>query len=102
MTDFDTDALPKRQLPLWRRLLDGLRHGFEAAVTGVMLALIQLYRWILSPFIGGQCRFYPTCSIYAREAIKLHGPWRGCVLAAKRLGCCHPLHPGGNDPVPPK
>lgn len=93
---------PKRTRPLWRRLLDWLRHWFDAAVTAVMLLLIQLYRWILSPFIGGQCRFYPTCSIYAREAIKRHGPWRGALLAAKRLGRCHPLHPGGNDPVPPK
>ena len=93
---------PPHRRSLWRRLLDALRRWLDGFVTTIMLVLIQLYRWILSPFIGGQCRFYPTCSIYAREAIKLHGPWRGSVLAAKRLGRCHPLHPGGNDPVPPK
>lgn len=85
----------------WQKLGRALRHALEQVVVALMLALIQLYRWILSPFIGGQCRFYPTCSVYAREAIKLHGPWRGALLAAKRLGRCHPLHPGGNDPVPP-
>lgn len=84
------------------RLLNGLRRLLERVVVALMLTLIQLYRWLLSPFIGGQCRFYPTCSVYAREAITLHGPWRGALLAAKRLGRCHPLHPGGNDPVPPK
>ena len=93
---------PPHRRSLWRRLLDALRRWLDGFVTTIMLVLIQLYRWILSPFIGGQCRFYPTCSIYAREAIKLHGPWRGSMLAAKRLGRCHPLHPGGNDPVPPK
>lgn len=72
----------------------------NAPVTWLLLALIQLYRWILSPFIGGQCRFYPTCSVYAREAIQVHGPWRGSLLAIKRIGRCHPMHPGGNDPVP--
>jgi len=77
------------------------RQLLERIVVVVMLVLIQLYRWILSPFIGGQCRFYPTCSVYARESIKQHGPWRGVALAVKRLGRCHPLHPGGNDPVPP-
>ncbi len=93
---------PPHRRSLWRRLLDALRRWLDGFVTTIMLVLIQLYRWILSPFIGGQCRFYPTCSIYAREAIKLHGPWRGSMLAAKRLSRCHPLHPGGNDPVPPK
>ena len=69
-------------------------------VAAFFLFLIQLYRWILSPFIGGQCRFYPTCSVYAREAIQLHGPWYGSWLALKRIGRCHPRHPGGPDPVP--
>ncbi len=87
--------------PLWSRVLHWLRKWLERGVVALLLMLIQLYRWILSPFIGGQCRFYPTCSIYAREAIKLHGPWRGSALAARRIGRCHPLNPGGNDPVPP-
>lgn len=87
--------------PWWLRLLRRLRQWLERGAVALLLALIQLYRWILSPFIGGQCRFHPTCSRYAREAILVHGPWRGSVMAAKRIGRCHPLNPGGNDPVPP-
>lgn len=64
------------------------------------LAAIRGYQLTLSPFIGGQCRFYPTCSHYAVEAIERHGPWRGGWLAVRRLGRCHPFHPGGVDPVP--
>lgn len=62
--------------------------------------LIRLYQWTLSPLIGPACRFHPTCSQYALEAIRLHGAFRGGVLALKRLSRCHPWHPGGVDPVP--
>ncbi len=61
---------------------------------------IRLYQWTLSPFLGRQCRFYPTCSHYAHEAIEEFGAVRGSVLAARRLGRCHPFHPGGVDLVP--
>ncbi len=64
----------KAQDPWWLRLLRRLRQWLERGVVALLLILIQLYRWFLSPFIGGQCRFYPTCSVYAREAIKRHGP----------------------------
>lgn len=63
-------------------------------------ALIRLYQCTLSPFIGNQCRFHPTCSNYALEAIERHGALRGTWLAVRRLGKCHPLHPGGFDEVP--
>ncbi len=66
----------------------------------ILLALIRAYRYVLSPWIGGQCRFEPTCSVYARQAIELYGPWRGSWLALKRLLRCHPFCPGGKDPVP--
>jgi len=67
----------------------------------VLLGLIAGYRLLLSPFLGPSCRFYPTCSAYAAEAIRVHGSLRGTWLAVKRLLKCHPWHPGGVDPVPP-
>ena len=66
----------------------------------VALVMIRTYQLTLSPFIGGQCRFYPTCSHYAREAIETHGLLRGGWLSVKRIGRCHPRHPGGVDEVP--
>jgi putative membrane protein insertion efficiency factor len=68
----------------------------------VLLTLIDGYRLLLSPFFGAQCRFYPTCSVYAREAIERYGSVRGSWLAIKRLVKCHPWHAGGIDPVPPR
>jgi putative membrane protein insertion efficiency factor len=61
---------------------------------------IQLYRWFLSPYLGRHCRFHPSCSTYALEAIDAHGAGRGYLLALKRLGRCHPLGGSGYDPVP--
>jgi hypothetical protein len=66
----------------------------------LLLALVQLYRVFLSPFLGGACKFYPSCSQYAQEAIALHGAKRGSWLALKRLGRCRPFTKGGFDPVP--
>lgn len=67
----------------------------------VFLFLIRAYQLLLSPWLGHQCRFSPSCSHYAIEAITVHGPWRGTLLAARRIGRCHPWHAGGYDPVPP-
>ena len=64
-------------------------------------APIHVYRKFISPFKPPTCRFYPTCSQYALEAIEIHGVAKGIGLAAKRIGKCHPFHPGGFDPVPP-
>lgn len=64
------------------------------------LGAIRLYQLTLGPYLGRQCRFYPSCSRYAQEAIAMHGVVRGCLLAARRLGRCHPLHAGGVDLVP--
>ena len=66
----------------------------------ILIILIRAYSYLLSPFLGNNCRYTPTCSEYAREAIALHGPWRGSWLAVRRLGSCHPWHAGGYDPVP--
>jgi len=66
----------------------------------VLSALITLYRFTLSGLLGGQCRFYPSCSQYATEAVRAHGAARGSWLTLRRLGSCHPWNAGGYDPVP--
>lgn len=68
--------------------------------AGVARAIIRAYQLTLSPFIGNQCRFHPSCSHYALQAVDRHGAVRGGWLAVKRLGRCHPFNPGGFDPVP--
>jgi len=67
----------------------------------LLLGLITAYRYLLSPFLGPSCRFYPTCSAYASEAIETHGALYGTWLAIKRILKCHPWHAGGVDLVPP-
>jgi putative membrane protein insertion efficiency factor len=71
------------------------------AMKRLLVGLISAYRYLLSPFLGPSCRFYPTCSAYAAEAIETHGALRGSWLALRRIVKCHPWHPGGLDPVPP-
>jgi uncharacterized protein len=66
----------------------------------LVLFLIRAYQLVISPIIGPRCRFLPTCSDYAAEAVRLHGIVRGLFMAVRRVLRCHPLHPGGLDPVP--
>ncbi len=73
----------------------------NALLRPVLIALIRVYQWVISPLLGPRCRYYPSCSQYAIEALQLHGVLRGSWLALKRLLRCHPWHPGGFDPVPP-
>ncbi len=66
----------------------------------VLLLLIEAYRALLAPLVGGHCRFFPSCSVYAEQAVRAHGAATGSRLALRRLLRCHPLSPGGFDPVP--
>jgi putative membrane protein insertion efficiency factor len=75
-----------------------MRHN---AVCGALaIAVIRFYRYFVSPLIPPSCRFQPTCSAYMIEAIEKHGAYKGLWLGIKRIGKCHPGHPGGHDPVP--
>ena len=71
-------------------------------ITKILLGLIRLYQTLISPLTPSTCRFQPTCSHYAKEAIVIHGARRGSVLALRRLLKCHPWGKSGYDPVPPK
>jgi uncharacterized protein len=100
MTDPGQISLRRRQNRVWPDLLASL------PARG-LLSLIWLYRRTLSPALpvvlgpGCGCRFHPTCAVFAAESIRGHGALRGSWLAVRRLLKCHPLHPGGLDPVPP-
>ncbi|SFL35236.1 hypothetical protein SAMN03159341_105221 [Paenibacillus sp. 1_12] len=71
-------------------------------MKGLLKGLVLFYRKFISPLKPPTCRFYPTCSQYALDALELHGPTKGSWLAVKRVCKCHPFHPGGIDHVPPK
>jgi hypothetical protein len=77
------------------------RSVIEALATRLLILGVQVYRNTLRPLLGGQCRFYPTCSEYFLQALRLHGPWRGGLLGLWRILRCHPLGRGGYDPPPP-
>ncbi len=84
-----------------KRLMNGLR----TAMVTVLALPIRFYRLFLSPLLPPACRFEPTCSAYALEALHKHGPVKGLLLAARRIARCHPIHwlggSSGFDPVPP-
>lgn len=69
-------------------------------LAGAAIGLIRLYQKMISPLLGQHCRFTPSCSRYALEAIARHGTLRGAWMGVKRIARCHPFHPGGFDPVP--
>jgi putative membrane protein insertion efficiency factor len=79
---------------------NGLTRGANAAAGWAMRAAIRAYQLGLAPVLPQSCRFAPSCSHYAAEAVRRHGPWRGAWLAARRLLRCHPWGGSGYDPVP--
>jgi putative membrane protein insertion efficiency factor len=89
---------------MWSGNIGGGSSGSHVAAGGVLARLLLLaiegYRMTLAPLLGGHCRYVPSCSHYAQQAIKRHGALRGARLAAARLLRCHPFRPGGFDPVP--
>ncbi|MBM3297767.1 MAG: membrane protein insertion efficiency factor YidD [Candidatus Aminicenantes bacterium] len=74
--------------------------GAPAPMKAAVLFLISAYRLLLSPFLGKNCRYEPTCSLYTREAVEKYGVLKGSWLGIRRLARCHPFHEGGIDPVP--
>jgi putative membrane protein insertion efficiency factor len=69
-------------------------------MKGLLLSMLRGYQYALRPLLGSNCRFFPSCSDYAREAIERHGALKGAWLTVRRVARCHPYHPGGFDPVP--
>ncbi len=82
------------------RPVKGISRRAFTMVRRLAIVLIDLYRVLISPLLGQNCRFYPSCSAYAREAFAKHPPWRAGLLTFKRIIRCHPYNPGGFDPVP--
>jgi uncharacterized protein len=79
---------------------DSRGYGPGESLKRAVIAILVFYKRAVSPWLPPACRFEPTCSVYAREAIERHGVARGSLLALQRLLRCHPLHSGGFDPVP--
>jgi putative membrane protein insertion efficiency factor len=79
----------------------GLRRAPERAVKRLLIALVRGYQLLISPVLGNNCRYLPSCSAYTIEAMQKWGSWRGLVMGIKRVARCHPFHEGGYDPVPP-
>lgn len=75
-------------------------HSLKRLPAACLIFVIRLYQILISPLLMPTCRFAPSCSQYAIDAVKSHGVLRGSLLAVRRLGKCHPLHEGGFDPVP--
>ena len=70
-------------------------------ISRLLIVLLRVYKALISPMLGPRCRFVPSCSEYAMQALERYGVLGGGWLALRRLARCHPLHPGGHDPVPP-
>jgi len=89
----DDRAAAMRRSVLWRPV-----GWISAAVAGVLVLLVRLYQWLISPLLGRHCRFEPTCSVYFIEAVRKYGPVVGFWRGVRRILRCHPWNPGGYDP----
>ena len=83
-----------------KHILKTIYHYFKKGLSAILIALIKVYQWTLSPLIGSSCRYTPTCSNYGLEAIEKHGPFKGSWLTLKRVLSCNPWGGSGYDPVP--
>jgi putative membrane protein insertion efficiency factor len=72
----------------------------KSPVVRLLVLLVRGYQLAISPLLGNRCRFFPSCSDFTMEALQKHGVFKGCWLGLRRVGRCHPWHPGGYDPVP--
>jgi uncharacterized protein len=75
-----------------------LRRTIIAGLSWLLISFVRAYQAVLSPLLGGSCRFEPSCSAYFIEAVQKYGPWRGSWMGVRRILRCHPFHPGGQDP----
>lgn len=75
-----------------------IRRAVDASAALLLVSLVRCYQVVLSPLLGGACRFTPSCSVYFVEAVRKYGPWRGAWKGLCRIVRCHPWHPGGDDP----
>nr|WP_163575758.1 membrane protein insertion efficiency factor YidD [Halomonas faecis] len=87
-------------MPCLAAWLSRLFRGLARVLGWVMIALVKLYQVTLSPLLGPRCRYWPSCSSYTLEAVRVHGPLKGGWLASRRIARCHPGCEGGIDPVP--
>lgn len=76
------------------------KKGLNYWCSRLLILPIRFYQYVISPWLGKNCRFHPTCSHYAIKSLEQHGPTKGLWLALKRMSKCHPWHQGGYDPVP--
>jgi len=95
-----TYALPRPKHPESTAVSDPVRPNLRSPAAWLLSLPVRAYRLLLSPWVGNGCRYQPTCSVYALEALERHGALKGGWLAAKRIARCHPLGGHGYDPVP--
>ena len=81
-------------------LLKASSDALDDVMSWLLIRAVKIYQMTLRPWLGQQCRFHPTCSSYAIQAIERRGPWQGSALAIARIARCNPFHPGGVDDVP--